>query len=318
MSKYYLGIDMGGTDIKVGVIDDQCNILAKHVFSTLSDCSAEKVIADMAAAGKTVVEMAGLSPDDIEHVGVGVPGTVNNKTNMIIRITNVGWRNIDFIPLFKKYWDIPVFLGNDADAAALAEVYAGAARGYENAIVLTLGTGVGGGFVFDKKIFTGNGFGTEPGHIIIVVDGESCGCGARGCLEAYASVTALIREARRIMAKFPGSLLHELCGGDDSRVNGKIIFDAVKQGDEAAQIIVSDYVKYLGVGIASLCNALRPQIVLLGGGLSEAGEPLFGPLDKIVEASIYSTGDDGMPPILKAELGNDAGLIGAALFGVGS
>jgi len=318
MNKYFLGIDLGGTDIKAGVIDEDFNIVAKHVRPTLPKRSVEEIAADMAAAGKAAVEKAGLDEADIIHVGVGVPGTVNSKTNVVVLTPNVGWKNVDFIPVFKKFWDIPVFLGNDADAAALAEVYAGAAKGYDNAVVLTLGTGVGGGFVFDRKIFTGCGFGTEPGHIIIVVDGEPCGCGARGCLESYASVTALIREAKSIMEEYPDSLLHELCGGDESKVNGKIIFDAVKQEDPAAKIIVSDYVKYLGAGIASLCNALRPQVVILGGGVCNAGEPLFDPLDDIVKSLIFVTEEGEIPPILRAKLGNDAGIIGAALFGIGS
>ncbi|MCL2819668.1 MAG: ROK family protein [Oscillospiraceae bacterium] len=318
MGKYYLGIDLGGTDIKVGIINEDYGIVKKHSVPTQAHRSAEEVIADMAAAGKAVAHMAGISENDIEHIGIGVPGAVNSRTNIIIKTPNLGWNNLDFIPIFKKHWDMPVFLGNDADAAALAEVYAGAARDYDNVILLTLGTGVGGGFVFDKKIFTGCGFGTEPGHIIIVVDGEPCGCGARGCLEAYASVTGLIREALRIMAEYPDSLLYKLCDGEFSRVNGRIIFDAVKQGDKAAKIIVDDYVKYLGAGIATLCNALRPQAVILGGGVCEAGEPLFGPLDSIVETMIFKTGDGEIPPIIKAELGNDAGIIGAALFGVGN
>jgi len=318
MSKFYLGIDLGGTDIKVAVIDTEFNIVEKHVVPTLPKRSVEEIISDMAAAGKTAVEKAGLSENDIIHVGVGVPGTVNSKTNVVVLAPNVGWRNVDFIPIFKKFWDIPVFLGNDADAAALGEVYAGVARGYDNAVVLTLGTGVGGGFVFDKKIFTGCGFGTEPGHIIIVVDGEPCGCGARGCLESYASVTALIREAKCIMKKYPDSMLHDLCERDESRINGRVIFEAAKKNDPAAMQIVADYVKYLGAGIASLCNALRPQVVILGGGVCNAGEPLFGPLDKIVESLIFVTEEGEIPPILKAELGNDAGVIGAALFGIGS
>jgi len=318
MSKFYVGIDLGGTDIKAGVIDESYSILAKHVAPTLPRRPVDDVVADMAAAGKAAIKKAGISESDIIHVGVGVPGAVNSKTNVVIHTPNVGWRNLDFIPIFKKYWNIPVFLGNDADAAALAEVYAGAARGYDNVIVLTLGTGVGGGFVFDKKIFTGCGIGTEPGHTIIVVDGEQCGCGARGCFESYASVTALIREAKKIMAEYPGSLLHKLCDENDWCVNDRIIFDAAKQDDDAAKIIVGDYVKYLGAGIASLCNALRPQAVILGGGVCNAGEPLFGPLDKIVETMLFSTGDGSALPIMKAELGNDAGMIGAALFGVGS
>ena len=316
MSKYYVGIDLGGTDIKVGVIREDYSIAAKHVVPTLSHRPVEEVIADMAAAGKAAVKKAGISENDIKHIGVGVPGAVNSRTNIIIMTPNVGWKNIDFIPMFKKHWDLPVFLGNDADAAALAEVYAGAAREYDNVILLTLGTGVGGGFVFDKKIFTGNGCGTEPGHIIIVVDGEPCNCGARGCLESYASVTGLFREAKKIMAQHPESLLHKLCDNDFSNINGKIIFDAVKQGDPAAGIIVNDYVRHLGAGIASLCNALRPQAVILGGGVCNAGEPLFGPLDSIVDSLLFKTGDGENPPILRAELGNDAGMIGAALFGI--
>jgi len=317
MNKYYLGIDLGGTDIKAGVIDNDYRLIAKHVIPTRAKRSAEEVISDMAAAGKEVVSMAGIPERDIIHIGIGVPGAVNSIKNTIILAPNLNWHNIDFIPMFKKHWDIPVYLGNDADAAALAEVYAGAAREYDNIILLTLGTGVGGGFVFDKKIFTGCGFGTEPGHTIIVVDGEPCACGAKGCLEAYASVTALIREAVKIMEQYSDSLLHKLCDGDLLRVNGRLIFDAVKQEDQAAKIIVADYVKYLGAGIASLCNALRPQAVILGGGVCEAGKPLFEPLDDIVESLIFKTGDGEIPPILKAELGNDAGIIGAALFGIG-
>jgi glucokinase len=316
MSKYYLGIDLGGTDIKVGVIDEDYKILAKHVVSTLSDRSIDDVIADMAAAGKAAVKMAGLMESDIVHVGVGVPGTVNSRTNEIVFANNIGWRNVDFIPLFQKYWNIPAYLGNDADAAVLAEVYAGVAKDYDNVILLTLGTGVGGGFVFDKKLFTGNGLGTEPGHIIIVVDGEQCTCGSRGCFEAYASVTGLIRDAKLTLTKFPDSLLNKLCSGDTSKINGRMIFDALNQSDEATSIVVERYVKYLGTGIASLCNALRPQAVILGGGVCNAGEALFEPVRKVVESLVYFTDYGGLPPIIKAELGNDAGLIGAALFGV--
>jgi len=316
MSKYYLGIDLGGTDIKVGVISEDYSIAAKHIIPTNSGRPVEEIVSDMAAAGRIAVKTAGITESDIVHAGVGVPGTVNSKTNEVVFANNIGWRHVDFIPIFQKFWDIPVFLGNDADAAALAEVYAGAAREYDNVILLTLGTGVGGGFVFDKKLFTGNGLGTEPGHIIIVMDGEQCTCGSRGCFEAYASVTGLIREALRAMEEDPHSLLHELCGGDSSRINGRVIFDAVRQNDPAAKIVVENYVKYLGTGIASLCNALRPQAVILGGGVCDAGEPLFSPLGKIVESLVYFTDNGGLPPIIKADLGNDAGMIGAALFGI--
>ena len=316
MSKHYLGIDLGGTDIKVGVIREDYSIAAKHVVPTLSHRSVQEVVEDMVAAGREAVKIAGISEDDIAYVGVGIPGTVNSRTNEVIFANNIGWRYVDFIPLFQQLWNVPVFLGNDADAAALAEVYAGAASGYDNIIMITLGTGVGGGFVFDKKLFTGNGLGTEPGHIIIVVDGEPCTCGANGCFEAYASVTGLIREALRAMKEYPDSLLHELCEGDTSRINGRVIFDAAKKDDPAANLVVSNYVKYVGTGIGSLCNALRPQAVILGGGVCNAGDLLFKPLDKVVESVVYFTDNGGLPPIFKAELGNDAGMIGAALFGI--
>jgi len=316
MSKHYVGIDLGGTDIKIGVIREDYSIAVKHTIPTNSGRSVDEIVADMASAGKTAAKQAGLSENDILHVGVGVPGTVNSKTNEVVFANNIGWRNVDFIPIFQKYWDIPVFLGNDADAAALAEVYAGAAREFDNVMVLTLGTGVGGGFVFDKKLFTGGGLGTEPGHIVILADGEQCTCGSRGCFEAYASVTALIRDAIRIMSEHPDSLLHELCCGDHSKITGRVVFDAAKRNDEAAKIVVSNYVKYLGTGIASLCNVVRPQVVILGGGVCNAGEPLFGPVGKVVESLVYFTDNGGLPPILKAELGNDAGMIGAALFGI--
>jgi len=316
MSKYYVGIDLGGTDIKVGVIDEEYRLVAKHVIPTHAQRSVEEVVSDMSDAGKTAVSLAGISIDDVVHVGVGVPGTVNSKTNEVVFANNIGWRNVDFIPLFQRFWDIPVFLGNDADAAALAETLAGAAREFDNVLVITLGTGVGGGLIFDNKVFTGGGLGSEPGHIIIEMDGEQCTCGSRGCFEAYASVTALIRDTIRIMSKYPDSLLHKLCGGDVSRVTGRVVFDAVKQGDTAANLVVGDYVKYLGTGIASLCNVVRPQAVILGGGVCNAGDPLFKPLDKIVASLVYFTEDGGLPPIIKAELGNDAGMIGAALFGL--
>jgi len=313
---YYLGIDLGGTDIKVGVIREDYSIAVKHIIPTLSHRSVDEVVADMANAGKTAVKMAGITEDDIVHIGVGVPGTVNSKTNEVVFANNIGWRNVDFIPVFHKYWDIPVYLGNDADAAALAEAYAGAAKEYDNVVVLTLGTGVGGGFIFDKKLFTGNGLGTEPGHIIINIDGEPCTCGANGCFEAYASVTGLIREAIKIMADYPDSLLYELCGGEFSNISGRIVFEAANKGDIAAKTVVADYTKYVGTGIASLCNALRPQVVILGGGVCNAGDPLFEPVRKVVESLVYFTDNGGLPPILKAELGNDAGMIGAALFGI--
>jgi len=314
--KYYIGMDLGGIDIKVSVINEDYKLVVKHVIPTQPHRSVEEIISDMADAGRNAAKKAGLNENDIEYVGVGIPGTFDEKTTEIVFANNLGWRNIFFIPIFRECWDIPVYLGNDADAAALAEVYAGAARGYDNVIVLTIGTGIGGGFVFDKKIFTGGGQGTEPGHIIIVKDGEPCTCGAKGCFETYASIPGLIREAVSVMEEHPDSILHALCGGDFTNLSGRVIFDAVKRNDPAAKIVLERYTSYLGTGIASLCNALRPQVFIIGGGISNAGDLLLDPVRKAVETLVPFTDNGKIPPILKAELGNDAGMIGAALFGM--
>ena len=314
--KYYIGMDLGGTDIKVSVISEDYKLMVKHVIPTSSHRPVEEIIADMADAGRKAARKAGLEESDISYVGVGVPGTVDSKTNEIVFANNLNWRNVDFISIFQRFWDIPVYLGNDADAAALAEVYAGAARGYDNAIVLTIGTGIGGGLIFDRKIFTGGGLGTEPGHIIIVKDGEHCTCGSRGCFEAYASLPGLFRETISVMKEHPDSLLYALCGRDFKNLSGRIIFDALKRDDPAAKIVLERYSDYIGTGIASLCNALRPQAVIIGGGISNAGDLLLDPIRKSVESLVFFTDNGKLPPILKAELGNDAGMIGAALFGM--
>jgi glucokinase len=315
--KHYLGIDVGGTDIKVGVVREDYKIIAKHSVPTNHPRPPGETIADMVAAGKAALKMAGLSETDIPYVGIGLPGVLDSNKNRIVYANNLDWYDVDLIPIFKEMWDIPVYLVNDADAAALAEVYAGAAREYDSSITITLGTGVGGGLYFNKQIYKGgDGLGTEPGHIIIVADGELCTCGARGCFEAYASVTGLIRDAVRAMENHPDSVLHELCGGDTSRVDGRIVFEAANRGDAAGKLVVENYIGYVATGIASLFVLLRPQAFILGGGVCNAGETLFGPLHDEVVIRSTVTGNSGVPPILKAELGNDAGIIGAALIGI--
>jgi len=315
--KHYLGIDLGGTDIKVGVVREDFSIAAKHSIPTQSRRSAEDIIIDMAKAGKAALETAGLSESDIPYVGISVPSAVNKNNNHIVFANNLDWIDFDLIPVFKQVWDIPVHIANDGDVAALAEVLAGAAREYSDALMLTLGTGIGGGLIINKQVYAGgDGFGTEPGLIIIAADGELCTSGVQGCFEAYASVTALIRDAVRVMAQYPESALHELCGNDASKVNGRIVFEAAKRGDTAGQMVIDNYIKYLATGIASLIVLLRPQAVILGGGVCNAGDQLFEPLRKAVTPLVYGADTIGVPPILKAALGNDAGIIGAALLGI--
>ena len=315
--KHYLGIDLGGTNIKLGVIREDLSIVCKHKVRTLPERPAREIIHAMADAGKAALSMAGLSDSDIQYVGISVPSAVNPDNNHIVYANNLGWKDFDLIPVFREAWNIPVHLANDGDTAALAEVMAGAAREYSNALMLTLGTGIGGGIILDKKVYAGgDGFGTEPGQLIILTGGEMCTCGVKGCFEAYASVIALTRDTRRAMKEHPESLIYEICGGDLSRIGGRTAFQAAKRGDETGQRVVDNYIGYLAAGITSLIVLLRPQAVILGGGVCAEGDSLFVPLRKLVSSMVYGADIIGSPPILRAELGNDAGFIGAALLGV--
>ena len=316
MGKYYLGIDLGGTNIKVGVIRDDLSVVCNHKVRTLPKRPAHEVIADMAQAGKTVLDMAGLSEHDIDYVGISIPSAMNPVNNHVIFANNLDWKDFDLIPVFKSFWDVPLYLANDGDAAALAEVKAGAARNYDNALMLTLGTGIGGGLIINKKVYTGgDGYGTEPGQIIISTGGELCSCGVRGCFEAYASITALVRDTKRVVAENPDSIIMEICGGDTSRIGGRTAFQAAKRGDPTGKMVVDNYINYLAAGITSLIVLLRPQAVILGGGICAENEYLLVPLRELVSSMVYAADVIGSPPILKAQLGNDAGFIGAALLG---
>ncbi|MEM1483512.1 ROK family protein [Oscillospiraceae bacterium PP1C4] len=314
--KYYLGIDLGGTNIAVGIIDENYKFVAEHETPTLGCRPFEIIVADMADAAKKALENAGLTTKDIEHVGIGAPSTVDPTTRHLVFANNLNWVDVDVIGEFKKHMDVPVYLANDADCAAYGEALAGAAKDYTNVMMLTLGTGVGGGIILDKKIFLGgNGHGSEPGHSTLVMDGEPCTCGRRGCLEAYASVTALIRDTIRAMAADPTSVMHEMCGDDMRKVNGRTAFDAAKKGDKTGLEVVENYRHYLAVGISSFITLFRPEVIILGGGVCNEGEYLLEPLRKEVNATAYAA--DLMPetPIIKAALGNNAGIIGAAFLG---
>ncbi len=315
MAKYYLGIDLGGTNIVAGVVDAAYNIVAKCKTPTLSVRPMEDVVADMAKMATQAIAEAGLSKNDVSYVGIGVPSPIDPNTKNFIYSNNLGWRQVDLQGEFHKHWNIPVRLANDADSAALGEAIAGAARDYDNVLMVTLGTGVGGGMVLNKKLWRGgDGFCIEPGHMTLVYDGFPCTCGRKGCLEAYASVTGLIRMSIDMMTVYPHSLMWDECGRDLNRVNGRTSFNAAKRGDKAGLAVVKQYIDYLGGGLASYTTLLRPQAIIIGGGLSNEGEYLIAPLREIVAKTMYA-GDLLAPPaIVRATLGNDAGIIGAALL----
>ena len=314
--KYYLGVDLGGTNITVGVVDEKCSIIAKHSEPANAHRPFEEVVAAIAGAARDAARKASLSMSDIEYVGIGAPGSVNLKTNLLVNSNNFGWKNVPFHDELGKHFDLPFFVDNDANCAALGEAFAGAAKGYSDAVMITLGTGVGGGIIINKRIFSGSDtLGAETGHIMCVFGGELCTCGMRGCWEAYASATGLIRQTREAIEKHPDSLLRELCGNDPDKVEAKTAFDAMAQGDRVAAEVVDRYISYVGGGVGTLITIFRPEIFIIGGGVSNAGDALMKPLVEKAARSTFAADEADLPPIVLAKLGNDAGIIGAAMLG---
>ena len=313
---FTIGIDLGGTNIVAAVVDEKYNIIAKAKTPTAVPRSAELIFDDIAKVCKEAVEKAGLTMNDISSVGLGTPGTVNSDG--VIEFANN--LNFDNVPakdmIIERLGDKPVYVANDANCAALGEAYAGCGNGAKNFIAVTLGTGVGSGVIIDGKIVTGvNNAGGECGHMVIVVDGEACTCGRHGCWEAYASATALINQTKKAMEQYPDSVMHQLAK-KEGKVSGKTAFDAMRRGDIAGIKVVDQYIKYVACGIINLVNALQPEIICVGGGICNEGETLLRPLRRYIEAERYSVYSKIQTKILKAELGNDAGIIGAAILGV--
>ena len=218
--------------------------------------------------------------------------------------------------LLKEKTGIDFYLDNDANAAAYGELIAGAGKGVNNFVMITLGTGVGGGAIIDGKMLTGSNYaGAELGHTVIDINGQMCSCGRQGCFEAYASATALIRQTKQAMVKYPGSVMWEIVKGNIDAVNGLTAFDAMRKGDEAGKAVVDKYIYYLSVGIANMINIFQPEILCVGGGVSKEGDNIVVPLQKIVDGENYARLMEKKAVIKAAELGNDAGIIGAAYLG---
>ena len=310
--KYYIGVDIGGMSIKAGVVDETGKILSKKTCVTRVSDTPNPIVEDIYNLCLDVISLAKLEKKDILGVGIGTPGTVNSKIGVITFAANLNFKKVNICKLFKKYWNIPVCVNNDANCAALGEVKFGSNKNIQNAVFVTLGTGVGTGFIIDGKIFEGvNGAGAEGGHICIRMNGVKCSCGQRGCWEAYASATALIRETKEAMEKHPESLMNKMVN-EGAKIDGRLAFEARKQGDKVATAVVRNYVKYIGVGIVNYVNVFRPEIVLIGGGVSNEGEYFIKLIEKYVALHSFGKKVNKIPIIAKAELGNDAGLVGAA------
>ena len=312
---YNIGIDLGGTNIVASVVNEDYRILGTGKTPTSTPRSADEIFDDIAAMCREAMDKAGVTINDISSIGMGTPGTVN-EDGVIEFANNLGFNNVPARDMLKeRLGELPVFIANDANCAALGEAYAGCGNGSKNFVAVTLGTGVGSGVIVDGKIVTGVNFaGGECGHMVIMVDGEACTCGRRGCWEAYASATALIRQTKEAMEKYPDSVMHELAKAE-GKVSGRTAFDAMRKGDIAGIEVVDNYIKYVACGLINIVNALQPEIICVGGGICNEGDTLMTPLKRFVQAERYSIHSKIQTKIMKAELGNDAGVIGAALLG---
>ena len=313
--KYYLGIDLGGTFIKGGIVDDLGNIVYQDKTPTESAGGAEKVAQNIASLTKRLMEKVGLGASDVEGIGMGVPGMIDSKEGTVIYSNNLDWTDFAIGKTVSDLTGLSVKIANDANVAALGEVKFGAAKAYDHAILFTLGTGVGGGIVVDGKLVEGNrSAGAELGHAVIVAGGEQCTCGRKGCLEAYASATALIRDTKRAMVLHPDSKMWEI--GSLDAVTGKTAFD-YKDTDAYAKEVVDGYIRMLGCGIVNAANTFRPEVVILGGGVCAQGDNLVKPLQKILDEELFAGSMGPQVKIVIAQLGNSAGILGAAALLLG-
>ena len=308
----YIGIDVGGTNLKAGLVNEEGTIVA--VERTPLDFQGPEPFAEtLAQLAAAVMERGGVEVKDVAYVGMGIPGAV--KGGEILYTANIPMKNVPLEALFRRHLDLPGLLGNDADCAAVGEWSCGVGRGTKHFIVITLGTGVGGGMILNGKLYAGMGAGGEVGHIVIKQDGVPCNCGRRGCWEAYASATGLIRETKEAMEQHPESALHAVAAANGG-VEGRTAFQAAEQGDETALAVCRAYAEYLAAGLTNLVNILHPEAVALGGGVAAAPEHLLlEPVREIVARECYARHVDQVPRIIRAELGNDAGIIGAAMLG---
>lgn len=312
---YYLGIDLGGTNIAAGVIDCHGKLLSKQSMPTGAPCSPQELCDRITEAARKACEAL---DQTVQAVGIGCPGSVNRNTGVVELAPNLSLHHFPIREELEHRLHLPVGVDNDANAAAWGEFKVGALVGARNAVAITLGTGVGSGLILDGKIYAGqNGAAGEMGHMVIERDGRACNCGRRGCWERYASATGLILTTRELMEQDSAheSLLWEMVNGDLNHISGRSAFDAMRKGDALGAKVVEIYVKDLSCGLINIINSLQPDIICIGGGISLEGEALLAPTRAIVEQEQYVTNSPLKTKLVTAKLGNDAGIIGAALSG---
>ena len=314
---YYIGVDLGGTNIAAGIVDEKGNLLKKASIPTGAEREADEVIKDMAGLCKKLIDEQGITVDDVEYAGVATPGTADHDNGIVVYANNLRFLNYPLADKLKEFLGVKkVLIENDANAAAKGEAACGAAKGYANSVMITLGTGLGGGIIIDNKIYSGfNYAGAELGHMVIEVDGLPCSCGRKGCWEAYSSATGLINMTKVKLAETKDTVMHEMVA-HDGKVSGRTAFDAMRKGDKAAKEVVDKYIYYLAMGIVNIINIFQPEVLVIGGGICNEKHYLTDPLMDIVDKEQYSRNSTKKTEIRIATLGNDAGIIGAAMLGM--
>ena len=317
MEKLYLGVDLGGTNIAAGIVTESGEILCQKSVPTNLPKPEEVLEKDIYNLCTTLCTENGYNINsDIVSVGIGSPGSVDGGRGIVWSNVNFGYTNWEVVDHLKKHFSIPVFIENDANTAIIAEVVAGNAKGCQNALVVTLGTGVGGGAYVNGKICTGCNYSAlEIGHMVIERNGRQCNCGRKGCFERYASASALVRDTQEEMKNHPESLLWKLCP-DIEKANAKLAFDAMEQGDEVATKLIETYIEYLACGLVNLINIFQPEIICLGGGVSNQQQKLLDLIQPYIDREDFARNAKERTKIVIAKFRNNAGIIGAAMLGV--
>lgn len=313
---YRIGVDLGGTNIAVGIVNENLELVKKLSVPTGATRPGEEIVADIAMLCKNICKEMDCTLDDITSIGIATPGIANHDTGVVEYANNLPFRKFPIADMLKAQLDgkVAVKIENDANAAAWGEACAGAAKGTRNSVMITLGTGVGGGIIIDNKVYSGfNYAGGELGHIVISVDGAQCSCGRRGCWEAYSSATALIRMTNEKIEECRATGRNSIML-NAARVSGRTACDAMRAGDEAAKEVYDNYIKYLASGLATIINIFQPEVISLGGGVSGEGQSLIDSLLPIIRSEQYGGGVVAMTDIRIAKLGNDAGIVGAAML----
>lgn len=310
---YYIGIDVGGTGIQTGLIDDKAQVIAYNSIPTQPELPFSEQMDHIAEAIHSLLKSQGVTPDQIERVGAGIPGIADHNGE-VIKCANMRWYHLPFAEELKKRIHKPVFVDNDANVAALAESVAGVSAGTSSSVFITIGTGIGSGIIINGKIWKGfHAIGSELGHTIFDLDGVQCTCGNKGCLERYCSATAIIRMAKESLRSHPESLMYQMTHGNEAEMEAKIVFDAARKDDPVALDVYNRFISYLSQAIANVINLIDPEIIVLGGGVSKAGSFLLDAVCRQVpEYVVYN--DQPMPEIRIATLGAKAGMIGAAML----